>query len=278
MLTVSAALSQTSDKLIAYPHCDNASLDARYLLQHVMGFSHTQLITRDQQVLTEAQLAQLQTLVARRENGEPVAYLLGEWDFFGLQLAVNEHVLVPRPETEQLVEWTLDAISAISQPTVCDLGTGTGAIAISIAHQRPDAKLTAVDSSPEALAVAENNCRENQTSNVQLLQSDWLSSVDECFDCIVSNPPYIGGSEPELALLQHEPQSALVAENHGLADIETIAQQAQSKLKPNGWLLFEHGHEQAEKVANTLMSLGYRDIQHRSDLSNTLRFTAARAG
>lgn len=277
MITVKAALKATIAQLAGLPHCDNPQLDARLLVQHSSGLSHTQMITRDDSELSEQQQSHLASLLARREAGEPVAYLLGEWGFYDLQLKVNEHTLVPRPETELLVEWFFSTIPQYTNPKVCDLGTGTGAIAIAIGKHRPDATVIAVDNSAEALEVARENIQRNQTANVSTVLSNWLESVDELFDCIVSNPPYIGSHEPELALLKHEPQQALVADNNGLSDIEAIAAQAKSKLNRNGWVLFEHGHEQADAVAHVLTQNGFSNVQHRADLSQTVRFTAAQA-
>lgn len=277
MSSVKAALTAAASRLTGLPQCDNPQLDSRLLLQYVSGLSHTQLITRDDSILSSEQCSQLESLLSRREAGEPVAYLLGEWGFYDLQLKVNQHVLVPRPETELLVEWFFLTVPQYTSPKVCDLGTGSGAIAIAIGKHRPDAVVTAVDNSPEALAVANENIQRNKTPNVTATLSNWLESVDGLFDCIVSNPPYIGIEEPELTLLQHEPQQALVADNKGLADIETIAQQAKQQLVPQGWLLFEHGHLQAEPIAAMLKEQGYENIQHRADLSQTLRFTAAQA-
>jgi release factor glutamine methyltransferase len=273
--TVKAALSATTARLAGLTPCDNPQLDSRLLLQHVSGLSHTQLITRDDTLLSDEQSVELESLLTRRETGEPVAYLLGEWGFYDLQLQVNRHVLVPRPETEQLVEWVFSTISQVTKPQICDLGTGTGAIAIAIGKHRPDSTVTAVDNCPLALAVAMENSARNGTNNVSVKLSSWLASVEDTFDCIVSNPPYIGADEPELALLQHEPQQALVAGNSGLADIEEIIEQATQKLTPNGWLFFEHGHLQAEPVAELLQRHGYSNIQHRADLSQTVRFTSA---
>jgi release factor glutamine methyltransferase len=245
------------------------------LLQHISGLSHTQLITRDDSQLSEAQRLDLEHLLARREAGEPVAYLLGEWGFYDLQLKVNKHVLVPRPETELLVEWFFSTVPQYSSPTVCDLGTGSGAIAIAIAKHRPDAAVTAVDNSAEALAVAIENIESNKANNVAAKLSNWLESVEDRFDCIVSNPPYIGAYEPELSQLQYEPQQALVAGNKGLSDIEAIIVQAKNNLNSDGWLFFEHGHQQAEAVAELFSVNGYRNIQQRADLSQTVRFSAA---
>lgn len=275
MSTVKAALTSTTQRLAALPHCDSAALDARLLIEHISGLSHTQLITRADSELSTQQLANLSALIKRREAGEPVAYLLEEWGFYDLELTVNKHVLVPRPETELLVEWFFSLIPARTNPAVCDLGTGTGAIAIAVGKHRPDATVTAVDNSAEALAVARHNIKKNRVTNVTTQLSSWLENVDGHFDCIVTNPPYIGADEPELALLQHEPRQALVASNNGLADIEEIISQATSKLTTNGWLLFEHGHQQADVIADLFEQHGYSHVQQRADLTQTIRYSAA---
>ncbi len=264
-------------------------LDAQMLLLHVLGRSvhdRAWLMAHGDAPLDAAAAGRFQALCARRLDHEPMAYLLGTHEFYGLLLTVDARVLDPRPDTETLVDWALALLADKHAPTLLDLGTGSGAIALALQHQRPDAQVWALDASAEALAVAEFNARQLKLP-VRFMQGHWLhpwpplsapeaSAVPDAFDLIVSNPPYIRSDDPHLPALRHEPLSALVAGQDGLDDIRQIAQQAPKHLKPGGWLLLEHGWDQGESVADILHLSGLTEIEHRRDLAGHLRCTGAR--
>lgn len=215
----------------------------------------------------------------RKLNGEPVAYITGRKEFYGLDLSINTSVLDPRPDTECLVDWALEVLPAPSPntppPSLADLGTGSGAIALAVAGQRPDVSVWAVDASADALAVASHNAQRLQLS-VTFLLGNWLRPlVDHSIpvDVLVSNPPYIREDDPHLPALVHEPRQALVSGADGLDDIRHIVTHAPQVLKPGGWLLFEHGFDQADAVAQLLTQRGFESVQSRKDLAGHLRCT-----
>jgi len=252
-------------------------LDAQMLLLHALGRSphdRAWLVAHDGDSLTEEAATRWQVLLQRRQAGEPVAYLTGEKAFFGLNLAVDARVLVPRPDTEVLVEWALDVLPAAggaSPPRVLDLGTGSGAIALALAQQRPDAHITATDASADALAVAQANAQQLGLS-VCFAPGHWLCAVPgQRFDVIASNPPYIAEGDPHLWALKHEPVSALTSGADGLDDIRSIISQAVNALLPGGWLLLEHGHDQAEAVRALLLRAGFVHVSSRTDLAGIER-------
>jgi release factor glutamine methyltransferase len=251
-------------------------LDAQMLLLHALGRSphdRAWLIAHDSDLLTPEAKIRWQALLQRRQAGEPVAYLLGEKEFSGLTLQVDARVLVPRPDTEVLVAWALDALppSGDDVPRLLDLGTGSGAIALSVATQRPDAQVTATDASTDALAVAQANARRLNLP-MRFAHGAWLAAVPgERFDVIASNPPYIPDGDPHLSALTHEPLSALAAGNDGLHDIRQIVAQAPEALHPGGWLLLEHGHDQAIAVRALLAAQGFTAVSSRQDLAGIER-------
>lgn len=252
-------------------------LDAHWLLSEVLGQPRTWLLTHDDQRLTERQTTTWNEGLDRRAKGEPLAYVLGHKEFFGLGLAVSPAVLVPRPDTEVLVEWALEVQQARSRPAhasqVLDLGTGSGAIALAIKHRCPGALVTAVDASPEALAVAQSNGR-RLGLEVDWRLSDWWSAVAGCrYDLIVSNPPYIRDNDPHLAALAHEPRLALTSGPDGLVALSTIIAHAHEHLHVGGTLLLEHGHDQSADVQTLLAEAGFADIGSRQDLGGHLRCT-----
>ena len=251
-------------------------LDAQLLLLHALGKIDTErawLLAHDDDALDITQATTYQALVSRRAAGEPLAYLVGYKEFFGLRLAVDARVLIPRPDTETLVHWALDTLRAAgsSSPAVLDLGTGSGALAVAIADAI-SCSMTAVDASEGALAVASGNAGQLGV-NVAFVQSDWFSRVEGRFNCIVSNPPYIAADDLHLAALRHEPLSALSAGSDGLSDIRTIAKGAPMHLHPNGWLLVEHGYDQASAVRDLLIQHGFKRVQSRVDLAGISRCT-----
>ncbi|OYU11717.1 MAG: protein-(glutamine-N5) methyltransferase, release factor-specific [Comamonadaceae bacterium PBBC1] len=266
-----------------------ARVDAQILLLHSLQrplHDRAWLLAHDSDTLTPEQAAAWQEALQRRLQGEPVAYITGRKDFFGLTLAVDARVLDPRPDTETLVDWALACLpeSASSSSSsnrslrILDLGTGSGAVALALQHTRPDATVWAVDASEDALAVARANAARLQLG-VQFIASDWLSAVDiqrtGRFDLIVSNPPYVAEGDPHLAALTHEPLQALSSGPDGLDDIRQIIAQAPACLTPGGWLLLEHGWDQATYVQALLREAGFEQVQSRRDLSGIERCTGA---
>lgn len=254
-----------------------ARLDAQLLLLHVLqqGDDRAWLITHDHQCLTPTQQAQWHQLLVRRAHGEPLAYLVGHKEFFGLTLSVDPRVLIPRPDTETLVEWALEQLCSVPGPRLIDLGTGSGAIALALRAQRADAEVHALDASADALAVARSNARQLGLT-IQFWHGQWLDqhplqAGDGGYDLVVSNPPYIAQLDPHLPALQHEPISALTAGADGLDDIRTIVTQSLAHLRPGGWLLLEHGHDQAAAVRQLLQQAGYTQVSSRCDLASIER-------
>ncbi|MEJ5990987.1 peptide chain release factor N(5)-glutamine methyltransferase [Ramlibacter sp. PS3R-8] len=254
-----------------------ARLDAQLLLLHVLGrpaVDRAWLIAHDEDVLADPQLRQFEGLCRRRGDGEPVAYLTGEKEFFGLQLAVDARVLVPRPDTETLVEWALDVVRDLAAPRIVDLGTGSGAIALAIQAARPDAQLEGVDRSADSLAVAAGNARRLGLP-VAFRHGDWLAGAGT-YDLVVSNPPYVAAADPHLQSLRHEPLSALAAGPDGLDDLRAIVAAAPAHLRPGGWLLLEHGHDQADAVRGLLAAAGFAAVASRDDLAGIARCSGGR--
>ena len=252
-----------------------ARIDAQLLLLHAVGrpdAGRAWLLAHDTDAMDEAVHAQFLALCQRRVAGEPVAYLTGRKEFYGLPLQVDARVLDPRPDTETLVDWALEVIAPQPSPRVVDLGTGSGAIALALQSQRPTAQVLAVDASADALTVARAN-GEQLGLAVQFQQANWLADVEGPFDAIISNPPYIASADPHLAALTHEPLQALASGADGLDDIRAIVSQAAQHLTPGGWLLLEHGHDQAEAVQMLLLAHGFAAVQSRNDLAGVARCT-----
>ncbi len=249
-------------------------LDAQLLVGAMVDRPRAWLLAHGDAPVADA--ARCRALIARRAAGEPLAYLLGEKEFHGLALQVTPDVLVPRPDTETLVDWALDLLPADSTAAVLDLGTGSGAVALALARRRPGLRITAVDASEAALAVARRN-GERLGLPVRWLASDWFGALaGERYGLIVGNPPYIADGDPHLAALSHEPLRALTSGADGLSDIRRIAAGAQAHLDPGGWLLLEHGHEQAEAVRGLLGAAGLADACTRADLAGRPRCSGAR--
>lgn len=253
-------------------------LDAQILLGTLLNQSRAWLLAHDTDPLPADVSARLLPLLQRRAQGEPVAYLVGHKEFYGLPLSVTPGVLVPRPDTETLVDWALELIpetpaSPGAPVRVLDLGTGSGAIALALQHERLHAQVVAVDASPQALVVAQANARQLNLP-VQFLQGSWLSPVaGQVFDLIVSNPPYIEENDPHLLALTHEPIEALTSGTDGLDDIRQIVDQAMAHLRPGGWLLLEHGHDQHARVKDLMERRGYDHVSTRFDLAGHARCT-----
>ncbi|NLS43429.1 peptide chain release factor N(5)-glutamine methyltransferase [BEV proteobacterium] len=257
-------------------HSESSKRDAEILLEHVTGKGRTFLLAFGETLLDNAQLQRLSALLARRINGEPVAYLTGAREFWSLPLAVSPITLIPRPDTECLVEQALQRMAQLSAPTVLDLGTGTGAIALALASERSDCTVTGVDVQPNAVTLAQHNAATLQLPNVQFLHGNWFEPVAPTrFSVIVSNPPYIDAEDIHLCEgdVRFEPLSALVAAEGGLADLRWIIQQAQQHLKNTGWLLLEHGWQQGEPVRQLLQQRGFEQVATCRDYGGNERVT-----
>jgi len=251
-------------------------LDAQLLLGHVLSRSRSWLLAHDDEHIDDAQQSQLNDLLARRANGEPLAYLVGEKEFHGLSLQVSPAVLVPRPDTETLVDWALELLPNFDTGSVLDMGTGSGAIALALKHRWPQAQVTATDASPAALAVAQDNATRLQL-DIRFQLGNWWHGVEmRQFDLIVSNPPYIAEDDPHLAALQHEPQIALTPGGDGLDALRHIVAGTPQHLRQGGWLLLEHGHDQAAVVTALLCDRGLEQVTTRHDLAGLARCTGGR--
>lgn len=253
-----------------------ATLEARLLLENVLNVNRAWLIAHADDSLTPEQDAIFEALLQRRLNGEPIAHILGSREFFGLNLKVTADTLIPRPDTETLVEAALEKIPKTAQARVLDLGTGTGAIALALAKHCPQAHVTAVDFSENALTVARENAENLSIPNVSFVLSHWFSTLNkQQFHIIVSNPPYIAENDSHLSQgdVRFEPKSALTSGADGLDDIRHIIGQASQHLAPNGWLMLEHGYDQAGAVAKLMAEAGFTEIAHAQDLAGILRVT-----
>lgn len=256
---------------------DSPELDIQVILCHVLGKSRNYLYSHPDDKLPESRLASFFELLTRRENGEPVAYLTGKKGFWNIELSVNPTVLIPRPETELIVELAL-GLAQEQIKSMVDLGTGSGAIAISLARERPDWIVSATDITTGAIATARNNALSNN-ANVNFMQGHWCRPLSGmCFDLIVSNPPYIRANDPQLAqsVLKYEPVGALISDVDGLAALREIIVNSRRHLNPGGWIILEHGYDQSNKVCAMLDSNGYRSIEAYQDIANTDRTVMAR--
>lgn len=256
--------------------------DARVLLQHVLGVERAHIAAHGEDAIDAGQLARYHALVSRRVAGEPVAYLTGWREFYGLAFQVTPAVLIPRPETELLVELALNKLRAAAAPRVLDLGTGSGAIAVAIAHALPDARVCAADCSSAALVLAQSNAARllgADAARVAFVQSDWFAQLpQQRFDLIVSNPPYVAAGDAHLSQgdLRFEPQLALVGGEDGMRDIRRIVEDASQFLQPGGWLTFEHGYDQAVRAARLLQQAGFVQIETQRDLAGHDRVALGR--
>ncbi|MGQ0428648.1 MAG: peptide chain release factor N(5)-glutamine methyltransferase [Gammaproteobacteria bacterium] len=259
------------------PVSASAALDAELLLAHVLGAGRASLAADPARELAPAEAAALEALARRRERGEPLAYLTGRREFWSLDLAVTPAVLVPRPETELVVERALAAITERPAPAVLELGTGSGAIALAIAHERPDAAVTAVDASEAALAVAAGNAARLGIANLRFLCGSWYGPVaGRRFDLVVANPPYVAEGDPSLAALAAEPRAALVAGPTGLEALAEICGAAPAALAGGGVLIVEHGAGQGAAVREAMARAGLAAIATHRDLAGHERVTQGR--
>lgn len=281
MQTIRSALQQAQAQLSSAHELGD--IDPRYesqlLLQHTLKVNRAWLIAHENDTLEGTALQAFVSCIERRAKGEPIAYILGEREFYGLNLAVTPATLIPRPDTETLVEAALSKIPLDQNVHVLDLGTGTGAIALAIAQQRPQASVTAADASQPTLDVATQNGKQLKLSNVSFISSNWFSKLQQKqFDVIVSNPPYIEEADPHLQRgdLRFEPISALASGADGLDDIRRIVDECMIHLKPQGWLMLEHGYNQAKAVRELMAITGLVDIQTLQDLGGNDRVTLGR--
>ncbi len=256
---------------------DSPRLDAELLIAYALNIPRSRFIADPDQVLNAQQLNQIQTLIDRRAQGEPIAYILGCKHFWDLELKVTPDVLIPRPDTELIVETALTLFPADASINVLDLGTGSGAIAIAIARSRPHWHVCASDESRSALTVAIENAEYYQLHNLSLLQSHWFDDLvkDKRFHLILSNPPYIPQNDPHLLQgdVRFEPQQALVSGADGLDAIRYLVAESKQHLQPDGWLMLEHGYDQGDPVRQLFVEHGYQDVQQRKDLGGHVRVT-----
>jgi release factor glutamine methyltransferase len=249
-------------------------LECDLLIAHVTQMSRAQILARPEQSLSRDQLLQLDGFRIALESDTPLAYVLGEKEFFGLLLQVNAAVLVPRPETELLVELALQRLEP--GHSVLDAGTGSGAIAIALAHSCQELTVVACDNSEDALGVAAENARRHKTQ-IDFYRSDWFEQLPSTrWDVVVSNPPYIAANDPHLVSLKAEPSSALIADDDGMADLNTLIEQSPNFLNAGGWLMVEHGYDQAESVRAAMIKRGFREVHSATDLGGIERVTQGR--
>lgn len=254
---------------------DSAKLDAQLLLCKACEFEPTTLFAHPEQTLSDQELERFTDDIDRRSKGEPLAYITGTKEFWSLEFMVNPHVLIPRPDTELLVELTLKSISNIESPYILELGTGSGAVAIALAKERNDCKILATDTSLPAISLAKQNAKKHQV-NITFVYSDWYKNLpDDNYHTIISNPPYIDTNDMELDtyVSEYEPKQALISENNGLRALSEIINTAPSKLKQNGTLIVEHGFQQASPVSELFINANINNINLHKDLAGNPRCT-----
>ena len=269
------ALQALTDKSKPFKS-DSPRLDAEILLAHVLNESRTYLLTWPEKNIASDHSDKFKSLLEQRCEGQPIAYLTGEWEFWSLPIKVNASTLIPRPETELLVELALEKCSA-KNADVVDLGTGSGAIALALASEHSDWSVLATDASAKALEVASANAETLALDNIEFLFSNWFSAFpDRQFDLIISNPPYIDELDPalEASVINWEPRRALISSLKGLADLEIIIEQAKSFLKVGAWLMVEHGYNQGEALVQLFQQAGYEKINTQRDMSGHDRVTS----
>ena len=277
MMNIQQALQQACQSLSETS--SSAAIDAQVLLTHILQCNTAHLAAWPEKDLSEEQTSQYQLLVQQRKKGLPVAHLTGLREFWSLNFSVNNSTLIPRPETETLIEFILDKFSDRENIKLLDMGTGTGAIAITVATEKPGWNIFASELSADALKLARNNSNSHQTSNISFVQSNWFNNInDNDFDIIVSNPPYIANDDPHLLTgdVRFEPQSALSAGKAGMDDIEHLCLHAKNYLKKNAWLIVEHGYNQKRLVSDCFANNGYTQIEQKQDLSGHTRMTAGK--
>jgi release factor glutamine methyltransferase len=275
-MTLKEALLTAQNLLINALKAGEERLEAHLLMQHVLNVNRAWLIVHENDTLQPKMHSQLDALLNRRLKGEPIAYILGYREFYGLKLIVTPDTLIPRADTETLVEMVLAKVSSQEKAQILDLGTGCGAIGLAIAVNRPQAKVIAIDASPAALNIAIKNAKKLNINNVEFKSSDWFDALQDVkFNVIVSNPPYIDRNDAHLNQgdLRFEPLSALASGDDGLDDIRIIINESLAYLNPQGWLMLEHGYNQAETVADLMAQAGLIDIETIKDLGGNDRVT-----
>lgn len=277
MPTISQLLQHATEQLIS--SSDTARLDSEILLAYVLTENRTYLFTWPEKEITDQQSQHFSELLQRRTNGEPIAYIVGEQEFWSMPLKVTPDTLIPRPETELLVELALHSIPSKTTQKILDLGTGSGAIALAIAIERPTCTVTGIDQSKQALIVAVENAQNLNIKNVSFRHGHWFKELTQQlhYDVIVSNPPYIASQDPHLSKgdVCFEPDSALSSGVDGLDDIREIADTARQYLTPGGWLFMEHGYDQSTAITELLASLDYKNITDHNDLAGQPRIVSA---
>ncbi len=275
MPTIEGLLAKARSRLT---HCsDSPLLDAEILLSHLLKKNRSYLLTWPEKSVSPSIQNEFYQLLARRQNKEPVAYLIGRWSFWDLDLMVTPDTLIPRPETELLVETALKFLAANPAPKILDLGTGSGAIALAIASECPAAKVLATDQSKAALNIAQQNAKDLNLSNIGFKQGCWFKAVTGLrFDIIISNPPYIAEDDPHLNALKHEPHSALSSGKQGLDDIVHLVQHAAKYLLPKGLFIFEHGFDQGAASRNLLTAAGFKNVTTLHDYAGHERISYGR--
>ena len=279
MATIRDTLKNIQNKLyqsIGYSS-DEAKLEARFILEHVLKINQKEIIQKsDEDIHTDNQ-AEIKYITEKRMGGMPLPYLLGEWAFYGRTIKVNPHVLIPRADTETLIETALSKINARDHFDILDLGCGTGIIGITIALERPLSKVTLIDQSADAIQNTKENQSLHQVTNTTIQKSDWFSALDQKrFDVILSNPPYLEENDPHLLQgLEDEPLDALVSGPLGTEAIHHIIENAKNHIKPSGWLFIEHGYNQAKILKDLLEKNGYQHIENAKDIHGVHRVTFA---
>lgn len=274
-ITIEAAIRQVTADL--KPFSDTAHLDAEVLIMLVTKKTREQLFAYPEKTLTKTQQQQLKEYVQRRRQGEPIAYITGHKEFWSLDLLVMPDVLIPRPETEDLVQWVLETLPKDKNLKVADLGVGSGAIAVALAHERPNWQIDATEKQAKALAIAKQNAKRHQLNNINFFQGSWCEPLPQHdYALIVSNPPYIDHNYAHLKTLTYEPKSALDGGQAGLEAIIQIIDQAKSYLAAGGYLVLEHGFDQKEKIIELLQQAGYHAIADHTDLAGLPRFISAK--
>ena len=274
-LSIEQLIRQSSQQLAE--SSDTAKLDVELLLARCLNKDRTYLFTWCDKLVNVEEESAFNELFARRLKGEPIAYILGQQEFWDITLNTAAHTLIPRADTETLIDWVLELADDLpTNAKAIDLGTGTGAIALVLASEFPQWQVQAVDLIPQAVELAQQNGKLNNLERVQFYQSSWFDNVVGQFDLIVSNPPYIDPADEHLSQgdVRFEPKSALIADKKGLADLELIAQQGRDYLVDGGWLLMEHGYDQQDAVQKILIELGYQQVSTRIDLGGNPRITA----
>jgi len=276
MTDIQSTLTNASIRLAK--SSDSALLDAEVLLCHVLDKPRSHLRAWPEKQLSPEHLQQFSTLFEQRQQGVPIAYLIGNQEFWSRDFKVSPAVLIPRPDTELLIELSLDLLANTPNPHIIDLGTGSGIIAITLAAEHPGTKMIATDLSQPALAIAKQNSATHKTQDIQFIQSSWFDNVPQSkFNLVISNPPYIIPNDPHLyeGDVRFEPESALIAEDNGLKDIKIICDNARHYLQKNGTLLIEHGCDQQSEVQAIFNIFNYSKIKTHTDLSGNPRVTTA---